>query len=453
MANNNEKSKKTENTNPPENTQAKDEGIQITPPDSNDNSPVEMCILCEKNPAYKTATVDSDLCEECRKGFLRTPLHIGGIIAVFFIIVLAFSGLMLARPQSAEFTAIRDGYKNIQAGNYDVALKGIVDTANQGTMGWKSAGAFAELCGKINLPTDLTFLVESFFYDKTADSTLQWQDIAGKGNLNASWNKELKEKYDYLVLIEKIADEKSTYFTDYYTLFQSGEIEPKDIPYDEIISKYKTDFAAATTNEEKGIICYYMLATSNICEKDVRTQFNYCKSIQQYIPDCYWLYLDNLITLSIQAGEYSEAQKNIDTLTTLSSTDKNYAKRYTAMMYRYQGKYDESLAILKDLIANIETTGIYEAYYEAMLCEMFKGNTKEAREYAIDCVELEYYMTYDSINLYAILCKQANDDEGYQFASDIFEQYGMKLSPTVDKYLNGEITTEELFKDGEVVFE
>ncbi len=428
-------------------------GIQITPPDSNEKEKVEMCILCEKKPAYKTATVDSDLCKSCREGFIRTPFRLSGIIALVLVIIMAVSGILVVRPQTPTVSAIRNGYKSLSESKYSDAIGGISDLATQGTMGWKTAFTLAKFCKKINLPTDYTFLVEQFFYDKEANPDLTWQDMAGKANLNASWNKDIKEYYDYLVLLEKLADEKSKHFTDYYSQLQSGSIESKDIPYDDIINRYKAELKTASSDAEKGMIYYYLLATSSICEKDIQTQLDYCKSVAQYLPGCYWLYLDNLITLSIQAGEYSEATKHIETLSKSNETDANYARRYTAMLYRYQGKYDESLAILKDLIANIDATEIYEAYFEAMLCEMLKGNTKEALEYAIYCVEYEYYLTYDSINLYAILCKQAGDDEGYKFACEIFEQYGMELSPTVDKYLNGEITMEELFKDGEVVFE
>lgn len=439
MARNEERNEKAENN----------EGIQITPPGKDE----EMCILCEKNPAYKTATVDSDLCEDCRQGFMYTPIRYSGIIAIILVIVTAVSGLLVFRAQKPAVKTISDSFKILQAGDIQAASSGLSQPESRALIGWKSASVFAELFYKRNTAQNLSTLVDELFYDKEADPTLKWQDIAGKGNINAPWNKELKAKYDYLNNIEKIAEEKSKHFTYYYDKFQYGEIEIKDIPYQEIISKYEAELAKATTNEEKGVICYYMLATSSICEQDVKTQLGYCKSIQQHLPECYWLYLENLITLSIQTGEYEAAKKHIATLSSLSVTDANFAKRYTAMMYRYQGKYSESLTILKELIANIETSGVYEAFYEAALCEFLSGNLDAAYEYTIKCVRDEYCMTYEAINLYAMLSKKLGTDEGYEYASKIFAQYGMKISPTVDKYLNGEITIEEMLAEGEVVFE
>ena len=81
------------------------------------------------------------------------------------------------------------------------------------------------------------------------------------------------------------------------------------------------------------------------------------------------------------------------------------------------------------------------------------GNYEKAYEYASLCFNDEYYLTYETIYFYAMLSEQLGMKGGYQAAVDLLATNKETLSPTVDKYLNGEITAEQLFKNGEVVFE
>ena len=443
----------TENTNPPEEIQAsEDPGIAIPAPEAENEQGEEMCILCGEKPADKSHSQSSDLCADCREMFIKTPFRLKGFIAAFTLIVLSVAGLLMIYPQINTITTVTDFYMDVEQGNHAEALNK-VSQSDVTKFGWKTAGMIAEFCYDIDLPDDLTYLTEQFFYDnKTAEDPLTWADKVGKSNLNAPWNKELKAKYDYVTELDRIADEQSAIFTEYYDKLYYGEITEKDIPYDELIKKYEDKLAAAKTNEEKGLINYYMLALSSICKKDVETQLSYCEKIVEFLPDCRWIYLDNIVTLSIQAGKYDQAKEYIDILSKSNPDNANYAERYNALMLRYEGKYDEALTALDAIIADLANNGIYEAYYDALICELLAGDYEAAYGYAKDCFEQQYYLTVESINLYAILSKKL-DEKGYDDAVEFLKQYDMKISPTAEKCINGEITIEQLFKNGEVVFE
>lgn len=436
-----------ENTNPPEDIQAsEDPGIAITAPEE------EMCILCGEKPADKSHSQSSDLCSDCREMFIKTPLRFKGFIAVIALFVLSVAGILMLYPQLGTITTVADFYMDIEQGNHAEALSK-VSQSDVTAFGWKTAGKIAEFCYDIDLPDDLTYLTEQFYYDnKTAKDPLTWSDKVGKSNINAPWNKELKAKYDYVTSFNKTADEQSAIFTEYYDKLYNGQITEKDIPYDELIKKYEAKLAEAKTNEEKGLINYYMLALSSICRKDVDTQLKYCEQIVEYIPDCRWIYLDNIVTLSIQAGKYDQAKKYINILSKSNPDNANYAERYSALLLRYEGKYDEAIKAFEAIIADIANNGIYEAYYDALICELLAGDYEAAYGYAKDCFEQQYYLTVESINLYAILSEKLGE-KGYDDAVAFLKQYDMKISPTAEKCINGEITIEQLFKNGEVVFE
>jgi len=425
------------------------DGIQITPPDSAGKPNVEMCILCEKKPAYKTATIDSDLCEECRNGFLHTPLNWKGFVAAFLVLVMIISGILVTMPQRPVINTAVNSCKALKSGDSQFAFSELSQAEIRALIGWKSASVISELFCRVDTPQNLQVLVDELFYDKEADPNLKWQDIVGKGNINAPWNKELKAKYDYLKNLNSIIDKHRQPLADCKTELQNGK-PASEIPYDKYIKDYETRLAAATSDEEKGIINYYMLNIAFHCKKDVKTQLNYCKMTIKYLPDCRWIYLHDIITLSIRAGEYDTANTYIETL---AKTDSLYAQRYTALMLRYQGKYREALAILEPMIADYENNGMYEAFNDAMVCELLSGDLEAAYEYLVNIVDGQIDPTLINVNLYAMLSKKLGYESKYNELANQFEQYGMKISPSVDKYLNGEITIEDLFKEGEVVFE
>lgn len=430
----------------------KDDGIPITEQNDDEDDGEELCILCEKNLPDKRYGEDYDLCTQCRNKLIKSPIRFKGILALIALLVCSFWGLLFLGSQAGSLTAITEGYAYLDENKPQSALSSFASVPN---MGWKTAANLIDTCYGLGSIDDANYLITNYFYDEAAakeGESLTWTDKVGKGNINAPWNKDIKEKADFINQINDYANEYSALFYEHYEGIYYGSTKVEDVPYDDIIKQYTDMLGKAETNIEKGIINYYMLAISSVCQKDYQIQYNYCLNISELAPECAWMYRENLIDLAIKTGNHDVATKGIEELRKVNP-ENVYADLYEAILYRYQGKYTEARKGLEALISTISEHEIYEVFYEALLCEFMAGNYEKAYEYASLCFNDEYYLTYETIYFYAMLSKQLGIDSGYTAAADLLATTEEKLSPTVDKYLNGEITAEQLFKNGEVVFE
>lgn len=429
-------------------------GIPITEPEcDSDSDEPEMCILCGEKPADKSFGENYDLCADCRQSLIKSPLRFKGFVALIAILVLGVWGMMFLGSQLTTLEAVEQGYTYLEQNKPESALESI---ASQSNIGWKTASKVAELCYEMGSVDDVSYLVDMFFYDKTnveEGEVLTWADKVGKSDINAPWNKKIKKTYAFVTEVSDYANKHSELFYKYYEQLYYGEITEKEIPYDELIKQYSDKLAAAENNHEKGIINYYMLALSSICEKDAETQLKYCSAVAENAPECTWLYQDNLITLYIQTGDYTKADERIAKLRE-KNPESLYADRYEAISLRYQGKYDEAMEGFKAILeGEALNDAYYDVYYDALVCEFLAGNYEEAYEYASACFNDQYYLTPESVNFYALLSKKLGKDSGYNAVVEFLKGYDMKISPSVDKFISGEITTEQLIQNGEVVFE
>ena len=428
------------------------EGIPITAEDEDEDDNAELCILCEKNPPDKSYGEDYDLCTQCRKKLVKSPIRFKGILALVSVLVCSFWGLLFLGTQADSLNAIIDGYAYLEENKPESALNNFSSVSN---IGWKTAAKLVDVCYNLGSMDNVNHLISTYFYDANAveeGDSLTWTDKAGQSNINAPWNKNVKERYDFMTLVNEHGTTYSKLFYEYYEGIYYGSVRIEDVPYDDIIKQYNDMLGKAETDLEKGIINYYMLAISSVCEKDAQTQYNYCLKISELAPECSWLYRENMIDLAIRTGNYDVATQGIADMRKLDS-ESVYADLYESILFRYQGKYTEAIAGFEALIETISEHEIYEAYYEILLCHFMAGNYEKAYEYASLCFNDEYYLTYETIYFYAMLSEQLGMEGGYKAAADLLATNKEKLSPTVDKYINGEITAEQLIKNGEVVFE
>ncbi len=416
----------------------------------------ELCILCEKNAPDKRFGEDYDLCTECRKSLIRSRFRFKGVLALIAVISCALWGFSFLINQGANIEAISEGYKQLDEAKPTEALR-FFSSVNK--LGWKTARNLINVCFDLGSIDDVNYLISTYFYNEDEVATdengkvneLKWKDKVGQANVNAAWNKDVKAKYDFVSLLNTYASSCNEILYPYTSQLSNGSIKVESIPYDNIIKKYDDMEAKATTREEKGVINYYKVAAASICEKDAKIQYNYCLKVAEYIPECTWMYLDNLVVFSIRSGYYEEADKHIQKISEING-ESSYTNLYRALNLRYQGKYDEAMKVLEKIMAD-PNNDLYDVYYEALLCQFLSGNYEKAYEYASLCFNDEYYLTVETVNFYALLSKKIGEDSGYEAASNFLAQAEMKLSPSVDKYLNGEITSEQLLKNGEVVFE
>ena len=437
-----------------------DEGVLITAPEDNDTdsseeNKEELCILCEKNAPDKSYGEDYDLCAECRQNLIRSRFRFKGILALIAVLGCVMWSCTFLANQGTNIQAINEGYKHLKESNLNSALQSFGTVS---AMGWKTARNLVDVCIKLGSVDDANYLLTTYFYDEAAldengqPQVLEWTDKIGKADINAPWNKGVKEKYDFINRINGYANEYSELFYQYYEKLYYGEIKPEDIPYDDLIKQYDEMEAKAETDEETGIINYYKLALSSICNKDAEIQYSYCVKLAELIPECKWMYEENLVMLSVRMGKYDEATAMIADMRA-TNPENVFADLYEGLIYRHKGKYDEAMKNFEAIIADIENNGLYEAYYEALVCQFMAGNYEKAYEYAAQLFDGQQYLTYEIIYFYAMLSEQLGIEGGYEAAADLLATNNEKLSPTVDKYIKGEITAEQLFKNGEVVFE
>ena len=437
-----------------------DEGVLITAPEDNDidsseENKEELCILCEKNAPDKSYGEDYDLCTECRQNLIRSRFRFKGILALIAVLGCVMWSCTFLANQGTSIEAINEGYKYLKESKLNSALQSFGTVS---AMGWKTARNLVDVCTDLGSIDNANYLLTSYFYDENAVDengqpvTLLWIEKIGKSDINSSANKDIKQTYEFINRINGYANKYSGLFYQYYEQLQYGVITPSDIPYDDIIKQYNEMEAKAETNEEKGVITYYKLAISSICNADTKIQYDYCIKLSELLPECKWMYTENLVMLSIKMGKHDDAKALIADLRT-TNPENAYADLYEGISFRYQGKYDEAMKIFETIIADVENNQILDIYYEALVCQFMAGNYEKAYEYATLCFENREYLTYDILYFYAMLSEQLGVEGGYDAAADLLATNNEKLSPTVDKYIKGEITAEQLFKNGEVVFE
>ena len=172
-------------------------------------------------------------------------------------------------------------------------------------------------------------------------------------------------------------------------------------------------------------------------------QLDYLKQVKEARPDFTWLYLTSLTELLVNTGDYDGAeaccQQMID-----SNADDYYGEYYRAMMLRKQGKYDEAIAKMDKILETYEENGFYMAYYEAAINAFLKGDYEGAITYLEPCYKGEY-LNYNTANFYALLNLLIDNEDEYLNAVQMIENNEAKLSPTVDQFINKQITAEEMF--------
>ncbi len=419
-------------------------GIPVTPPEddeSDEAAAAELCVMCGEKPADKSFGEDYDLCADCRKLLIKTPLSFASILVLILLVGVGLFGLLLTTTQLSTLHAVSTAYDYAQNKHYYSAIQSL---QQGGYLGWKTARNALTMYDASGYLGGINSTVSTYFYDaKSAEKKLTWADKVGRGNLNAPWNKKAKEIYTSYNEAMGAYEKYYAYLSEYDEKLYYGEIDVKDVPYDDLIKKYE---AAKTSEKESAGLaflnyCEWYLA--DMCEKDVKVQLDCLKAVEQARPDYTWLYLTKLTELQVSTGDYEAAEANCKKMLEINADD-FYGEYYRAMILRRQGKYDDAIARMDPIIADYENNGFYLAYYEAAINAFMKGDYKKAAEYLKPCFDGEY-LNYKTANFYALLCKLNQDEETYETVLQVLSNNGAELSPTVEKFLNKQITAEQLF--------
>lgn len=446
-----------ENTNQPEDIQAEitdelDGGIPITPEENNEETDEgELCILCGENPADKSRGEDYDLCADCRKRLIKSPLRFSGFLAVLSLFCISVWGFMFLIGQSNTLVGVMEGDEYLSSNHL---YKAVSSYSSAGNIGWKTAKRMIKAYNDSGYLSGINSAVSTYFYDATAleeGDTLTFAEKAGKSNINAFWNKDVKTISDDYNAAMASYQTYYAYLSTYDEQLYYGEITPEEIPYDEVIAKYEAAKSDATAKNDLAFINYCEYYLAYMCGKDSQTQYNYLNEVKNIAPDYQWLYITPLTELQIAVGEYDAALENCD-LIAATNADDVYGEYYKAQIHRMQGDSEKALAKAEELIADYENSGFYYAYYEGAINAFLIGDYDKAFEYSEFCYNGDY-LNEQTANFHALVCKKLGDEDGYNAVVEMLKGYEMEISPTIAQYFNGEITAEEMFNEREVAFE
>lgn len=452
----------TENTIQPEEIQetenGEEEGILITPQDDTADEPAdeaEMCILCGEKPADKSFGENYDLCADCRKSLIKSPMRFSGFLAILMLFCAGVWGLLFAANQANTLMGVLEGDEYAAENRLYTAISSY---SASGNIGWKTAKRMIDAYNKSGYLSGINSTVTTYFYDASSleeGDTLTFAEKAGKSDLNAFWNKDIKKIYTDYNDAMAAYQEYYAFISGYDEQLYYGSIAAEDIPYDEVNAKYDAAMNDAESVVEKAFIRYCQYYLAYMCGKDTKVQHGYLAEVAEIAPDYGWLYLTPLTEMNVLLGNYEEALAGCEALEAANADDL-YGEYYRAQAYRRQGNYTEALEKCEDMIADYDNSQFYYAFYEAAITAFLMGDYDKALEYSDTCYgggTSGVYLNEQTVNFHALVCKKLGDDDGYNAVVEFLKSYEMEISPTVTQYFNGEVTAEEIFNEREVAFE
>lgn len=452
----------TENTIQPEEIQetenGEEEGILITPQDDTADEPAdeaEMCILCGEKPADKSFGENYDLCADCRKSLIKSPMRFSGFLAILMLFCAGVWGLLFAANQANTLMGVLEGDEYAAENRLYTAISSY---SASGNIGWKTAKRMIDAYNKSGYLSGINSTVTTYFYDASSleeGDTLTFAEKAGKSDLNAFWNKDIKKIYTDYNDAMAAYQEYYAFISEYDEQLYYGSIAAEDIPYDEVNAKYDAAMNDAESAVEKAFIRYCQYYLAYMCGKDTKVQHGYLAGVAEIAPDYGWLYLTPLTEMNVLLGNYEEALAGCEALEAANADDL-YGEYYRAQAYRRQGNYTEALEKCEDMIADYDNSQFYYAFYEAAITAFLMGDYDKALEYSDTCYgggTSGVYLNEQTVNFHALVCKKLGDEDGYNAVVEFLKSYEMEISPTVTQYFNGEVTAEEIFNEREVAFE
>ena len=452
----------TENTIQPEEIQetenGEEEGILITPQDDTADEPAdeaEMCILCGEKPADKSFGENYDLCADCRKSLIKSPMRFSGFLAILMLFCAGVWGLLFAANQANTLMGVLEGDEYAAENRLYTAISSY---SASGNIGWKTAKRMINAYNDSGYLSGINSTVTTYFYDASSleeGDTLTFAEKAGKSDLNAFWNKDIKKIYTDYNDAMAAYQEYYAFISEYDEQLYYGSIAAEDIPYDEVNAKYDAAMNDAESVIEKAFIRYCQYYLAYMCGKDTKVQHGYLAEVAEIAPDYGWLYLTPLTEMNVMLGNYEEALAGCEALEAANADDL-YGEYYRAQAYRRQGNYTEALEKCEDMIADYDNSQFYYAFYEAAITAFLMGDYDKALEYSDTCYgggTSGVYLNEQTVNFHALVCKKLGDEDGYNAVVEFLKSYEMEISPTVAQYLNGEVTAEEIFNEREVAFE
>lgn len=251
--------------------------------------------------------------------------------------------------------------------------------------------------------------------------------------LNKWYNKEAKEISDKVTSysnLYKCVDTAMQTATDYASFENAYEKEIKGEDFNEAQVLYYKYYAAVTYGESS--------------EKKMEI----LNKIKEADPDFKSLYLPLM-------GEVALADRDYDAMIKYSNEIRDfncetpYAYWYKIVAYRLQGNIPKAAAACNDALDVIPNDGLIN-YQMAVIC-LLQGQNKTAKTYAQTAYENASTASgfLSSASLYYLCCELTDDSETSKEISENLTGYGYGLAVEVDKILDGSMTVEDVFVNGE----
>ncbi len=381
----------------------------------------KLCECCGENEIDE----DETYCENCLETMKHYPFDwwkfIVPVVTAIFL-VLSFSFFAISWPVYKETV---DAQKLVKTGKLQSALT-----------------AYDKINAEIKV-TDSNFgskylLYQLRVYDKIGiDEYETLKDFIDKyyiGTAIDKWyNKEAKEISD-----------KVTSYSNLYECVDTAMQSAKD--YASFEEAYEKEIKGEDFNEAQ--VLYYKYYAAVTYGESSEKKMEILNKIKEVDPDFKSLYLPLMGEVALSDRDYDAMIKYSNEIKDFNS-ETPYAYWYKIVAYRLQGNIPKAAAACNEALDVIPNDGLIN-YQMAVIC-LLQGQNKTAKTYAQTAYENANTASgfLSSASLYYLCCELTDDSETAKTVSEELTGYGYGLAAEVEKILDGSMTIEDVFVNGE----
>lgn len=381
----------------------------------------KLCECCGENEVDE----DETYCESCLETMKHYPFDwwkfISPVITVI-LLVLCFSFFAISLPVYKE-TA--EAQKLVKSGKLQSALT-----------------AYDKINAEIKV-TDENFGSRYLLYQ------LRLYDKIGIDEYEAL--SKFIEKYYVGTSIDKwynkeakgISDKVTSYKNLYKCVNKAMQVATD---YDSFTDLYEKEIKGENFNEAQ--VLYYKYYAAVTYGESSEKKMEILNKIKEVDPNFKSLYLPLM-------GEVALADRDYDAMIKYSAEIRDfncetpYAYWYKIVAYRLQGNIPKAAAACNEALEVLPQDGLIN-YQMAVIC-LLQGQNKTAKTYAETAYNNASTASgfLSSASLYYLCCGLTDDSETSKAISENLTNYGYGLAQEVEKILDGSMTVEDVFVNGE----
>lgn len=410
----------------------------------------ELCECCGEKRRGTANNPNSPYCAECDAGLRHYPFDFLNIFFVLVAICFVFYGGYVFADHTETFVAVQKADSLRAAGKLDSALSAYSTAANtmvnshiNGELVYKRAILLAYNTGNIDSMS------------------------APSANIHA-WEYSLPHFRSVKKALDSAEEKIVTVRAANSLLLPYESVEPKDIPYDDLLAQLdalKTAAVADTQTDEDTeetdadsdaykpkaerynsvFLTFYKYYAALMCEKDLDTQIAFMEEIQKDAPDMVWLYAPILAELYAKTGR--DIEPICQLMESFNTEDKSPAVA-RVIQKRIQGNYTEATALCDEALAvssNLDT----EFYRQKALMLLAEGNYKDAYTLMNNAYEESASPSLLTVYTFALCAAAAGEETTYNEIVEMLTGYGYTVPAELTGYKNGSVTLEQILFEGD----